>query len=129
MSGVKASEVNTKKFDKLVTVGVFILLATNSPDSDAHGASDFMARGYQAGFSFYFGVPFCIRLIIIGLIFINPFITRPYQVPALFPGYIESQKYPPYGEQNRFYCPGADSYYPRVTDCPEGWQTVSLCSD
>lgn len=92
-------------------------------------ASDFMASGYQAGVSFYFGVPFLYPPYYWPYLYQSFSYPPVYQVPSLLPGYIESQKFSAYGEQNWFYCPGADSYYPRVTDCPEGWQTVSLCPD
>ncbi len=127
MPGYDASEVNTMKFDKVMAVSLLIFLSANSRDADAHGSVRYYGGGWRhPGFSFYLGLPFWYPPY-----YYRPYLYQPnyyppaYQAPALPPVYIEPGSNPAYNAQNWSYCPSADSYYPQVTHCPEGWQTVS----
>ena len=42
----------------------------------------------------------------------------PVELPYSLPGYIEQGA-------DLYYCTSAQSYYPEVTDCPEGWQAIT----
>jgi len=120
------------KFSRLMTVSVLVLWSASSLDADAHGGIRFYGGGWQhPGFSFYFGLPY-----LYPPYYYRPYVYQPYyyppayQVPSPPPASIEPPgRNPAYGAQNWSYCPSADSYYPTVTECPEGWQSVSPYPD
>jgi len=108
---------------RYITATVLLFLSVNSMEVLAHG------RGYwggwgRPGFSFYFGLPYVYPP------YYRPYIYPPYyyppayQVPSPPPVYIEPRRNPAYGSQNWSYCPSSDTYYPNVSECPEGWQAV-----
>ncbi|WP_374087736.1 hypothetical protein [Methylomicrobium lacus] len=110
------------KLGRYTTAGVLLLLAACSIDALAHGGV-YWGWGHP-GFSFYFGVPF-----LYPPYYYRPYPYQPYYYPPAYqlpvpPAYIEPRRNPAYGAQNWSYCPSADGYYPNVTDCPEGWQSV-----
>jgi hypothetical protein len=114
------------KLSRFFTIGAFILLAVNSREGFAHG------RGYwrvapPPGFSLYFGFPYGYPRYYRPYPYppYYPYYPPAYPVPAPPPVYIEPhRRNPAYGSRYWFYCSSSGSYYPRVTACPEGWQTI-----
>jgi hypothetical protein len=51
-----------------------------------------------------------------------PYYYPPVAVVPSPPTYIEPESFTP--TDVWYYCPGSKTYYPYVTECPDGWQTV-----
>ena len=94
-------------------------------------------RGGHGGFHHGGGFGWGLGL---GVLLAAPLLAAPYYYapPRYAPTYIYPPGYgypPAYGEPAYaqpaqqvdywYYCPGSNSYYPYVRQCPEGWQRVS----
>ncbi|MGR8952312.1 MAG: hypothetical protein ACU83V_07845 [Gammaproteobacteria bacterium] len=106
------------------TITLFFILSAFSADSPAHGGIRFYGGGwYQPGISFYWGLPYGYPSYYSGFYY-PPYYPPVYRAPSTPPVYIEPGTRPQVNPQEWAYCPSADSYYPHVTVCPEGWQTI-----
>jgi hypothetical protein len=114
--------VNTLFIPPILLI-VISLLASNAAFARGHGGGG--RHGGSVGF--YFGSPF------FGYGF-SPFYNYPpyyYSPPVIIqqtpPVYIEQntrQPGQPYESNGWDYCPGSNSYYPHVSECPAGWQRI-----
>lgn len=102
-----------------------------------HGGGYGHSRGYGHGGGVGFGIALGIPLFGLGY-YSNPYYSYPayaypgpdyaYPGQAVAPsgGYAE-QGYPqaaPAPQQDWYYCPNSNAYYPYVRECPGGWQRV-----
>ena len=133
-----------KRYAKVLAVLFLLMFGTAASESaiarsgggSGHGGGYSHGGGYGHGYGYRgVGIGVALGVPLFGLGYYSaPYYSYPayaypapaYAVPAPAGAYVEQgyAQAAPAAQQDWYYCPDSNAYYPYVRECPDGWQRV-----